>query len=296
VLHFLHQKILLGHEFFTPFTIGRVYPESFTYLLKHPLFWLGLLGALGAWKKGSGSRGEKLWVWNFLLWSLVYLTAVYWHRFALPALFLASPLAARFLLQAKDRLAALAAPRTPGWLGPGLLAAFFIMFYPAPGLDFMGQILTCQADAPDQLVKYLHAHVPPACLIETPEYELAFLDDDHRIHLMPSYFFVESTPERVVLLNPRQQPYDFEGVGADFLILGRFGKGVFRQVYPEALVARGWHRIYQVGCYDIYISRKCGKKVLKFMERSVASKRSDILIRPASNVNASEPVLNSYYQ
>jgi hypothetical protein len=293
VLHFLQQKKLLCHEFFTPFTIGRLYPESFTYLLQHPLFWLGLLGALWVWIKGNFSPGEKLWVWNFLLWSLVYLTAVYWHRFALPALFLASPLAAQFLLKGLARLTALA-PRTPGWLGAGLLAAFFIMIYPTQGLDIMGQIVSRQADAPTQLVQYLRTHVPPGCLIETPEYELAFLDDDHRIHLMPSYFFVESTPERVVLLNPRQQPYDFERVGADFLILGSFGKSVFQQIYPPGLVARDWRRVAQVDYYDIYVSRKCRKKVLEWISRPVALKRPATPIRPASKINAPTTVFNSF--
>jgi hypothetical protein len=293
ILHFLHQKKLLCHEFFTPFTIGRVYPESFTYLLQHPLFWLGLLGALWTWKKGNFSMGEKLWVWNFLLWSLVYLTAVYWHRFALPALFLASPLAAQFLLKGLARLSAMT-PRTPAWLGAGFLAVMLIMIYPTEGLDIMGQIVSRQADAPSRLVQYLRTHAPPDCLIETPEYELAFLDDDHRIHLMPSYFFVESTPERVVLLNPRQQPYDFERVGADFLILGSFGKSVFKQIYPERLVARGWRRVAQVDYYDIYVSRKCRKKVLEWSNRSVALKRPATLVRPASKINAPTTVFNSF--
>ena len=294
VLHFLHQKKLLCHEFFTPFTIGHVYPESFTYLLQHPLFWLGILGALWAWKKGNFSPGEKLWVWNFLLWSLVYLTAVYWHRLALPALFLASPLAAQFLLKGLARLTALASPRAPGWLGAGLLAAFFIMIYPTEGLDILGQVLTRQGDAPSKLVSYLRTHVPVKCLIETPEYELAFLTDDHRIHLMPSYYFVESTPGRVVLLNPRQTPYDFERVGADFLILGSFGKSVFRQVYPASMVARNWRRIARVEYYDIFISRKCEKKMLKLANRTVVSKRPATAIRPAAKVNAAKTELNSF--
>ena len=48
-------------------------------------------------------------------------------------------------------------------------------------------------------IQYLHTHVPARGRIETPEDELAFLDDDHRIHLVPSYFLyflVESTPDR----------------------------------------------------------------------------------------------------
>ena len=57
VLHFLQQKQLLHHEFFTPLTIGRIYPESLIYLLRHPLFWLGGLGAWRLWKKGGLSWG-----------------------------------------------------------------------------------------------------------------------------------------------------------------------------------------------------------------------------------------------
>ncbi len=298
VLHFLQQKKLLCHEFFTPLTIGRVYPESFAYLLQHPLFWLGILSTLWVWKKEGFSAGGRLWVWSFLLWSLVYLTAVYWQRFALPALFLAGPLAAKFLLHG---LARLTGPTAFGgnrkWLGPGLLAVFLILLYPATGLDIVSVIiLKRQVDAPYQMVQFLHAHVPQGCLIETPEYELAFLDDDHRIHLMPSYFFVESTPDRVVLLNPRPQPYDFDRVGAEFLILGSFGKSVFRQVYPTAQVDRGWRRIAQVGYYDVYVSRKCGKKMIEFLNRSLASKRPDTPLRPVHKVNAPETAPDSYYQ
>ena len=250
VLHFFLQKKLLCHEFFTPFTIGRLYPESINYLLGHPLFWLAIFGACCLWKKEGTSFGEKLWIGNFLLWSLFYLTAVYWHRFALPALFLASPLAAYFVGQALVRLTA-SLGRRPGWLAPGMLLAL-MMVYPLPGVDYFAQIFKSRADSPTRLVNYLHKHVPRECLIETPEYELAFLDDDHRMHLMPPFFFVESTPDRIVLLNPQQEPYDFNRVGADLLILGSFGKGVFKQVYSPALLARGWRRIAQVDYYDIY--------------------------------------------
>jgi hypothetical protein len=138
--------------------------------------------------------------------------------------------------------------------------------------------------------------VPTNCLIETPEYELAFLDDDHRIHLMPSYFFVESTPDRIVLLNPRKQPYEFNRVGADILILGRFGKGVFKQVYPPVLINREWRRVAQVDCYDIYVSKKSAKKMLSLMNQTLASHQKASLIKPTSKNNVSETLADSYYQ
>jgi hypothetical protein len=253
VIHFLDQKKLLCHEFFTPLTIGRCYPESILYLLKHPLFWLGIVGAVWVWKKERHSYGARLWVWNFIIWCLVYMTAVYWHRFALPALFLAAALTAHFLLLAIRRLTSHLSPRPAAWLPGSILLAFLIGFYPWFGLDYLYGVVNSGNSPPDKLVKFLRSHVPLSSLIETPEYELAFLDDEHRIHLMPSYFFVESTPDKIVLLNPRAKPYDFDRVGADVLILGSFGKGVFRQVYPAPLVARGWRRIAQVEYYDIYV-------------------------------------------
>ncbi|MEW6387188.1 MAG: glycosyltransferase family 39 protein [Thermodesulfobacteriota bacterium] len=259
VEHFLRQKLLLRHEFFTPLTIGRIYPESVAFLLGHPLFWLGLLGIWLLWRRGQLSLGAKLWIGNFVLWCLVYVTAVYWYRFALPALFLASPLAAYFLLQVAARLVAALSSAPPRWLAPGILAAFVLLFYPLPGADILGAILTRTADPPSRLVNYLRTHIPGKCLIETPEYELVFLDDDHRIHVMPPFYFIESTPEKVVLLNPRGRPYDFAEVKADYLILGSFGKSVFKQVYSPPQVARKWRKIAQVDFYDIYIPRQRGK-------------------------------------
>jgi hypothetical protein len=295
IFHFLEQKKLLCHEFFTPLTLGRIYPESLLLLLQDPLFWLGCLGAGWIWKKETLSPGVKLWIWNFMLWSAVYLTAVYWHRFALPGLFLACPLAAYFLRQVAARLTSGVSIPSPRWLAPGLIAAVMVLFYPVVGLDFFKQALICRGSAPARLVQYLQTHVPTRCLIETPEYELAFLDDDHRIHLMPSYFFVESTPDRVALLNPRRQPYEFNRVGADILILGSFGKSVFKQVYPPALINREWRRIAQVDYYDIYVSRKSARRMLTLINKTLASRQRANLIRPASQDNVAKTLVDSYY-
>jgi hypothetical protein len=294
-LHFLAQKKLLCHEFFTPLTIGRIYPESVLLLLQDPLFWLGALGVVWIWKKETPSVRMTLWIWNFLLWSAVYLTAVFWHRFALPALFLACPLAAYFLHQGATRLTARGCARPPRWLAPGIIAVGLVLFCPATGLDFFKQILTCRSEAPQRLVQYLRTHVPNQCLIETPEYELAFLDDDHRIHLMPSYYFVESTPDRVVLLNPRKEPYNFDRVGADVLILGSFGKSIFKQIYPAARINREWRRIAQVDYYDIYISRKSEKKMLKLIDRTLASYHKNSLIKLASQNDVQPAPFNTFY-
>jgi hypothetical protein len=237
-----------------------------------------------------------LWIWNFFLWSGVYLTAVYWHRFALPGLFLACPLAAYFLGNVATRLAGKVVKPPPRWLAPGIIAAVLVLFSPVGGLDFFQQILICRGSAPVRLVQYLRTHVPTSCLIETPEYELAFLDDDHRIHHMPSYFFVESTPDRVVLLNPRKQPYKFNQVGADILILGSFGKSVFKQVYPPGLIDRDWRRVAQVDYYDIYVSKKFAKKTLRLMNQTLASHQKASPIQPATAHSLPGITVDTFYQ
>ena len=102
---------------------------------------------------------------------------------------------------------------------------------------------------------YLHQHVPLQSLIETPEYELAFLDDDHHIHLMPAFYIVQSGEQGVELFNPRPQPYNFNKIKADVLVLGSFGKSIFAQIYPPALVDQYYRRVAQLDRYDIYVRR-----------------------------------------
>ncbi len=255
VMHFLEQKALLRHEFFTPLTIGRVYGETFRYLLTHPLFLAALLGCLWLWRTGRLTLGRTLWVGNFFLWTLVYFTAVFWHRFALPALFLAAPLAAFLCCRVLARLTAGLAPRPLKWVTAGLLAGFFFWVYPVTGLDYMNAIIDSREQPPDRLVDYLRERVPLHSLIETPEYELVFLDDQHRFHLMPAFFFIESNEKGVVLLNPRHSPYNFNQVKADVLILGCYGKSIFAQVYPPDQLARHWRKVVKVGYYDIYLRR-----------------------------------------
>jgi hypothetical protein len=252
---FLEQKALLRHEFFTPLTIGRVYGESFRYLLTHPIFLLGLLGGAWLWRTGRLTPGRALWLGNFFLWTAVYVTAVFWHRFALPALFLAAPLAGALLCRVTARLTAGVPSPSRRWVTAGLVGGFFLWLVPVCGLDYMRIMFHHQDHPPHRLVEFLQNRFPPRCLIETPEYELAFLDDRHRFHLMPAFFFVESDENGVELLNPRRRPYNFNQVGPDVLILGSFGKSIFAQIYPSTLVARHWRKVAQIDYYDIYVRR-----------------------------------------
>jgi hypothetical protein len=255
VLHFLEQKALLRHEFFTPLTIGRVYGESFRYLLTHPLFLAALLGCCYLWHTGRLTLGLGLWLGNFFIWTLVYFTAVYWHRFALPALFLGTPLAAALLCRVIARLTAGMAPRPLQWTTAGLLAGFFLWINPVTGLEYIKALTTSRDHPPSRLVEYLQERIPCHCLIETPEYELAFLDDEHRFHLMPAFFFIKSDENGVELLNPRKSSYDFNQVKAEVLILGSFGKSVFSRIYPQSRVTRFWRKVAQIDYYDVYLRR-----------------------------------------
>ncbi len=255
VLHFLRQKFLLRHEFFTPLTVGRIYVESCRYLLTHPLYLSGLAGCCWLWRTGRLTLGRTLWAGNFLLWSLVYLTAIFWPRFALPALFLAAPVAADLLCRILARTTAQLASWPRRWVTAGLLAGFMLWVMPLTGLKCLETAATLHDQPPNRLVAYLRQHVPLQSLIETPEYELAFLDDDHHIHLMPAFYIVQSGEQGVELFNPRPQPYNFSKIRADVLVLGSFGKTIFAQIYPPALVDQYYRRVARLNCYDIYVRR-----------------------------------------
>jgi 4-amino-4-deoxy-L-arabinose transferase-like glycosyltransferase len=254
--HFYYQKKLLCHEFFTPFTIGRLYPESSAFLLTHPLFISGLIG-LGLYQRRHGcSLPWLFWLGNLFLWSSFYVLAVYWHRFALPALLLASPWAGYLLVALYDALShAAALSRHPNWVRvAGVLMPVAIIF-PLTGLCSLQPLISRCSDSPYKLVDYLRHHVPKHFLIETPEYELPFLDDEHRFHLMPEFYFVESTKEQIVLDNPRQYDYDFIQIKADLLVLGSFGKSVFKQNYPPGRIQQFYKKIASIDYYDIYLRR-----------------------------------------
>jgi hypothetical protein len=232
-----------------------VYGESFRYLLTHTLYLTGLLGAYWLWRTGRLTLGCSLWLGNLFLWTLVYFTAIFWYRFALPALFLATPPAAYLLCQVLARLTAGLPPRPLKLMTAGLLAGYFLWVFPVTGLDYLKTVAQYQKNPPGRLVEYLRKYVPRRSLIETPEYELVFLDDDHRFHLMPAYYIVESGEKGVLLLNPRQDPYNFNKIKADVLILGHYGKSIFAQVYPPALVHKYWRKVAQLDYYDIYVRR-----------------------------------------
>ncbi len=254
--HFYFQKKLLCHEFFTPLTIGRLYPESSAYLLSHPLFISGILGLWLYRRRQGASFAWGYWLANFLAWSLFYLTAVYWHRFALPALLLASPWAGYLLVTLLDgALQKASVNYRRRWLQAWSVLLMVVMLFPLAGVDYLQPVLSRCTDSPHKLVEYLRQHIPESVLIETPEYELTFLDDVHRFHLMPEFYFVESDGENVVLLDPTQCSYDFKSVQAELLILGSFGKSVFRQNYPQTEIEKYYRKIATIDYYDIYLRR-----------------------------------------
>lgn len=256
--HFYFQKKLLCHEFFTPLTIGRLYPESGAFLLTHPLLVTGLLGFWLSGRRQGVSLPWAYWLANLTAWSLFYVTAVYWHRFALPALLLASPGAAYLLVACFDTLWQVARlPHARRWLTATGTIVCVAALFPLTGAYNLQTVVSHRNDSPYKLVAYLRQHVPQNLLIETPEYELVFLDDEHPFHLMPEFYFVESTASSIVLFNPSQCVYDFAKIRADLLILGSFGKSVFRENYPLSRVIKDYKKVATIDYYDIYLRRDC---------------------------------------
>lgn len=254
--HFYHQKKLLCHEFFTPCTIGRLYFESAAFLLTNPIF-LASLGGLWLYQRREGrSLPWCYWLVNFALWTLFYVLAIYWQRFALPALLLASPWAGYLLTATAASLSRAAGLQSPAfWSRVAVTGVLLAALFPFTAGGELESLLKRSTDSPYKLVDYLRDRIPNHFLIETPEYELTFLDDNHRYHLMPEYYFVEACGDQVVLANPGGRPYDFTQVQADLLILGSFGKSVFKQNYPVEKIQKYYRKIATIDYYDIYLRR-----------------------------------------
>jgi hypothetical protein len=229
------------------------------------------------WRTGRLNLGRVLWLAYFFLWSLVYLTAIFWPRFALPALFLATPLAAFLLCRVWAHLTTGLAPQPLRWVTVGLLVAAFFWFLPVNGLNYMKSVAQYQKNSPNRLVAYLRQHVPGRALIETPEYELVFLDNEHRIHTMPSYFIIQSGDKGVELLNPRHHPYNFNQTKADVLVLGYFGKSIFAQIYPPAVIHKYWQKVARLDYYDVYVRRSSALLKADFPVKSSSSSSLPIL-------------------
>ena len=254
--HFYYQKKLLCHEFFTPCTIGRIYPESAAFLLTHPLFISGILGLWLYQRRQGISLPWLYWLVNLFLWTIFYVLAVYWERFALPALILASPWAGYLVVAMYEAACRAAYFKEHPYLAKGAgIITLACLIFPLTTLGLLHPLCTRATDSPFKLIDYLRYQVPSTYLIETPEYELSFLDDEHRIHLMPEFYFVESTANSVVLSNPADEAYDFTKTKADLLVLGSFGKSVFKQNYPLDQIQKHYKKIASIDYYDIYLHR-----------------------------------------
>lgn len=257
VRHFYVQKKLLCHEFFTPITIGRLYWESPAYLFTHPLFLLGVAGLLLALRQQPRPAAfRQLWLLCLAFWSGFYLLAVYWQRFALPALVLVSPWAGYLLWCLSHRMLRLwqSAARVPGTAG-ALALCLLLGLCPLPGLDAWREIWQRRTDSPFKLAEVLQSQIPDFITIETPEYEVVFLDDEHRVHLMPEFYFREADRQKTVIYNPDRLNYDFLQVRADLLILGSFGKSVFKENYPEGKIKAHYRLVGRIDYYDLYLRK-----------------------------------------
>lgn len=256
VRHFYIQKKLLCHEFFTPLTIGRLYWESLAYLFTHHLFLLGMAGLLLALRQQPSDAFRQLWLLYLAFWSGFYLLAVYWQRFALPALVLISPWAGYLLWRLSSRMLQ-RWQATAGIFGLSGALAFCLLLslLPQPGLDAWREIWLRRTDSPFKLAEVLQSQIPDFVTIETPEYEVVFLDDEHRIHLMPEFYFREADRQKTVVYNPDHLNYDFLQVRADLLILGSFGKSVFKENYPEEKIKAHYRLIGRIDYYDLYLRK-----------------------------------------
>ncbi|MBI4794808.1 MAG: hypothetical protein HY790_03045, partial [Deltaproteobacteria bacterium] len=67
------------------------------------------------------------------------------------------------------------------------------------------------------------------------------------------------------------------------------------QIYPPSRLSGKWRRIAQVGFYDIYVSRKQEKKLLKKLTSPVVPARLDAGMKHKYSGFNAQPFNNTYY-
>ncbi len=101
--------------------------------------------------------------------------------------------------------------------------------------------------AVQEVIAFLHGHVPADAMIETYESELLFLLN-RRYHYPPAQLNVEFIPQ--MWKQKRHLSYDALGANPDYVVVGEFGR--WAGIYQTS-VERGQIRlVHKVGRYQIY--------------------------------------------
>lgn len=215
----------------------------------------GLLYALGVGIRRERPNVPALFLFCFvgvaLGWYL--LASVGWARYAYPFLAVGNLFIARLLVDLGDDFRF--GRREAGTLisaGGARALAVLVMVVVLPWGNF--RLLARELVAPDRSLEqfnaYLQAHVPAGAVIETWEWEVAFLDTTHRYHFPPTPLL--NTLIARVQLGASDEPvdYDFLAARPDYVVVGRFAQ--WTNLYPLERLERHGQPVSTIGPYVLY--------------------------------------------
>jgi hypothetical protein len=198
-------------------------------------------------------------VW--LAWYVV--ASIGWQRYALPALVLMAPFAARLILDLGAHVVDLIRARLGregrflSVLGLAVLLGLFCLF-PLFRTSFYEETSSMFGErdlAVQRLADYLIAHVPSDSVIESWAWEVDFFTD-HTYH-HPPHSLVSPMIRHVYLGEPiAPDAYEFEQHHPDYVIDDAFTK--WTGLYPSEYLERECILVGSFGAYDLYRTKPKG--------------------------------------
>jgi 4-amino-4-deoxy-L-arabinose transferase-like glycosyltransferase len=215
----------------------------------------GLLYALGVGIRRKRPNVPALFLFCFvgvaLGWYL--LASVGWARYAYPFLAVSNLFIARLLVDLGDgfRFARREAgtPASAGW-ARALAVLVMVVVLPWGNFRLLARDLVAPDRSLEQFNAYLQAHVPAGAVIETWEWEVAFLDTTHRYHFPPTPLLNTLIAQANLGVTGDVVDYDFLAAQPDYVVVGRFAQ--WTNLYPMAILAARGRPVVTIGIYVLY--------------------------------------------
>lgn len=211
-----------------------------------PALLYGLVLALRRDRRDVPTLLLGVFMLTVMLW---YISAsIGWPRYAYPFLAIGNLFVARLLYDLGDgfhlRL------RSPNLLR-ALAVLLILALMPVAQFRLVGREILSPPDSGfESFTQYIRNHVPSGQVIETWEWELTFIDEDHRYHLPPTPL-LNDLIARVYFDAPNlPNDYPFLTFEPDYIAVGRFAR--WTNLYPPPILDVCCRRVAAFGEYELF--------------------------------------------
>lgn len=197
-----------------------------------------------------------VFVTGWLTWFLI--ASAGWSRYAFPALAVSYVLVAR-LIDDLGGFASLSLQRIWAALRHWDLASIarpmsalflFIMLLINASQDAIQGIVAAPDQSAQQLAAYIDMHIDDDELIETWEWQIAFLADDALFHHPPNSLLPQLLARKSMDMPYDHRTYDFQQYRPSYILVGWFGKWI--EPYPPEFFDQEATLVTSIGDYDLY--------------------------------------------